>query len=158
MHHEIKHQRNEIRKLKDALLDKERAVRELQHRILRLENRDTTLSSDLNEAYGPVDPKNNPMIIESFTGLNNKSIDERLEHLEELSKIKTLRTCEEYRRYGISSSGFYEIDPDGSLIGHEPFQVYCNFDLGCHNKDFCIPTKICLLIFLLMYLERAGSI
>ena len=56
------------------------------------------------------------------------SVEERLEHLEELSKIHTLRSCHEYDEYGINTSGKYFIDPDGPLIGIEPFEVYCNFE------------------------------
>ena len=57
-----------------------------------------------------------------------KPTEERLQHLEELSKIHTLRSCHEYDEYGISTSGRYFIDPDGPLIGLEPFEVYCNFE------------------------------
>ena len=58
----------------------------------------------------------------------DKSVEERLQHLEELSKIHTLRSCNEYDEYGINTSGTYFIDPDGPLVGIEPFQVHCNFD------------------------------
>ena len=57
-----------------------------------------------------------------------KPTEERLQHLEELSKIHTLRSCHEYDEYGINTSGRYFIDPDGPLIGLEPFEVYCNFE------------------------------
>ena len=58
----------------------------------------------------------------------DKSVEERLQHLEELSKIHTLRSCNEYDEYGINTSGTYFIDPDGPLVGIEPFEVHCNFD------------------------------
>ena len=57
-------------------------------------------------------------------------IEERLSHVEELSKTKTLRTCEELLRHGVSKNGVYIIDPDGELIGHDPISVYCMFDDG----------------------------
>ena len=62
------------------------------------------------------------------TTIPDDSIEERLQHLEELSKIHTLRSCHEYDEYGINTSGKYFIDPDGPLVGIEPFEVYCNFD------------------------------
>ena len=50
-------------------------------------------------------------------------IEERLAKLEDLAKIGTLRSCYEYSQYGLKTSGPYMIDPDGGLIGQEPFQV-----------------------------------
>ena len=58
----------------------------------------------------------------------NDNIEERLAHVEELSKIKVLRTCEELARHGISTDGLYNIDPDGEMIGFDPIEVYCTFD------------------------------
>ena len=55
-------------------------------------------------------------------------LEERVEKLENLSKVGTLRSCEEYAAYGIVSSGIYPIDPDGILIGQPPFNVYCRFN------------------------------
>ena len=57
-------------------------------------------------------------------------IEERVSKLEQLARIGTLRSCAEYSRYGLKSSGMYNIDPDGPLLGSEPFQVYCNFETG----------------------------
>ena len=57
-------------------------------------------------------------------------LEERVEKLEELAKIGTLRTCAEYAQYGLKTSGLYMVDPDGPLLGHPPFQVFCNFDDG----------------------------
>ena len=50
-------------------------------------------------------------------------VEERLAKLEDLSKIGTLRSCFEYSQYGLKTSGPYMIDPDGGLLGQEPFQV-----------------------------------
>ena len=58
------------------------------------------------------------------------TLEERVEKLEELAKIGTLRSCAEYAQYGLKSSGLYLVDPDGPLLGHPPFQVFCNFDAG----------------------------
>ena len=63
-------------------------------------------------------------------------LEERVEKLEELAKIGTLRTCAEYAQYGLKTSGLYMVDPDGPLLGQPPFQVFCNFDAG---KDYFVP-------------------
>ena len=57
-------------------------------------------------------------------------LEDRVEKLEELAKIGTRRTCAEYAQYGLKTSGLYMVDPDGPLLGHPPFQVFCNFDAG----------------------------
>jgi len=83
-------------------------------------------------------------------------LEERVEKLEELAKIGTLRTCAEYAQYGLKTSGLYMVDPDGPLLGHPPFQVFCNFDDGTIinlnydltkflNKFFQGPLKLCTI-------------
>ena len=57
-------------------------------------------------------------------------LEDRIEKLEELAKVGTLRTCAEYAQYGLKTSGLYMVDPDGPLLGQPPFQVFCNFDAG----------------------------
>ena len=59
-----------------------------------------------------------------------KQRDERIEKIEQLVRIGTLRSCAEYARYGLESSGPFIIDPDGPLLGEKPFQAYCNFTSG----------------------------
>ena len=59
-----------------------------------------------------------------------QDLEERVSKLEELIRIGTLRSCSEYSEYGLKTDGFYNIDPDGPLLGHPPFQVYCNFTSG----------------------------
>ena len=63
-------------------------------------------------------------------------LEDRIEKLEELAKVGTLRTCAEYAQYGLKASGLYMVDPDGPLLGHPPFQVFCNFDEGKEETDF----------------------
>ncbi len=77
------------------------------------------------------------------------TLEERVEHLEELSKIKTLRTCHELAQHGVTTSGWYNLDPDGDLVGKQlrshiilyltlsnqltgkpPVEVYCDFQTG----------------------------
>ena len=50
-------------------------------------------------------------------------LEDRVAKLEDLAKIGTLRSCYEYSQYGLRKSGPYMVDPDGGLIGQEPFQV-----------------------------------
>ena len=58
------------------------------------------------------------------------SLEERIEKLESLAKVGTLRSCEEYANFGVRTNGKYNIDPDGPLVGEPPFEVFCNFDNG----------------------------
>ena len=60
-------------------------------------------------------------------------LESRVDKLEELAKIGTLRTCAEYAQYGLKTSGLYMIDPDGPLLGHPPFQVFCDFKSGRYD-------------------------
>ena len=71
-------------------------------------------------------------------------------HVEELSKIKVLRTCEELAHHGISTDGLYNIDPDGEMIGFDPIEVYCTFGAEGnvvteikHNQDNVIEAEKC---------------
>ena len=58
------------------------------------------------------------------------NFEERLEFVEEMTKVKTLRSCEELARHGIAKSGTYQIDPDGELISNDPIRVNCIFENG----------------------------
>ena len=75
-------------------------------------------------------------LIKLEENFNNKiaqmeeDIEDRVAKLEQLARIGTLRSCAEYSRYGLKSSGMFNIDPDGPLLGSEPFQVFCNFETG----------------------------
>ena len=70
-----------------------------------------------------------------------------MDKLEELSKIKILRSCYEYGMYGIDQSGMFYIDPDGELIGQEPFEVYCDFEDGStqvlHDHELTVEITPC---------------
>ena len=71
--------------------------------------------------------------MEKRLNMMQQDIEERVSKLEQLARIGTLRSCSEYAKYGLHSSGPYIIDPDGPLLGQEPFQVYCNFTSGLEN-------------------------
>ena len=57
----------------------------------------------------------------------SKDVNDELQYLKELSKLKVVRTCQEMYEFGIRTSNYYFIDPDGPLVGKEPIQVYCEF-------------------------------
>ena len=73
--------------------------------------------------------------------------EERIVHLEEVTKTKALRTCHELAKSGVTLSGDYFIDPDGELIGHEPIMVFCDFESGTtqvrQNKEFNLKIDHC---------------
>ena len=71
------------------------------------------------------------------------ALEDRVEKLEELAKIGTLRTCAEYAQYGLKTSGLYMVDPDGPLLGHPPFQVFCNFDAGTTRIKYYLWMMSC---------------
>ena len=58
------------------------------------------------------------------------NLEARVAKLEELTKVSTLRSCDEYAAYGLVTTGYYLIDPDGPLVGEQPIQVLCNFTSG----------------------------
>jgi hypothetical protein len=61
--------------------------------------------------------------------------------------VKVLRSCNELVAQGVSKSDFYEIDPDGELIGSPPITVYCNFDTGVteviHDSESMLKVEHC---------------
>ena len=75
------------------------------------------------------------------------TVEERLEKLEQLSKLHHARSCYELAEYGVSKSGPYTIDPDGRLIGQPPVEVFCDFNLGTtellHDKESEIVVEHC---------------
>ena len=80
---------------------------------------------------------------------DTKNVDDdwkpRVEKLEQLSKVKVLRTCQEYSERGITKSGIFTIDPDGDGVGFGPVDAYCNFQTNetsiFHDKEDII--KVC---------------
>ena len=76
------------------------------------------------------DFKNNSMKLNKLEKqiADEPNLDDILEKLKQLSRIGTLRSCEEYAAFGIRTSGMFPIDPDGILVGQPPFDAYCRFD------------------------------
>ena len=79
------------------------------------------------------------------TDVVNSSMENRLDHLEEIEKITALRSCSEYKNQGIDTSGNFMIDPDGLFQGVTAFMVFCNFETDTtevehdHEKLVDIP-------------------
>ena len=44
--------------------------------------------------------------------------------------ISVPKSCQGYQDLGVSESGLFMIDPDGTGTGNPPFQVFCNFETG----------------------------
>merc|ERR1711994_376267 len=59
-----------------------------------------------------------------------KDVNDEVEYLKELSKLLSVRTCDEMHDYGLNKSDYYFIDPDGPLNGEAPIRVYCDFTEG----------------------------
>ena len=85
--------------------------------------------------------------IKDFEAKVDDNLEQRVEKLEQLSKYKTLRTCQEYADRGLTKSGIYEIDPDGDGIGFAPITVHCNFATNetqiFHDKEDMIKIEKC---------------
>jgi len=86
----------------------------------------------LAEALGTQGADENDIFkkFESRISKMEDDLEERVAKLEDIIKVTTLRSCSEYSNFGLTTSGYYMIDPDGPLIGQEPFQVLCNFTTG----------------------------
>ena len=105
------------------------------------------------------DNENNQNLIERLDALETEvkqlrakkcdgddSLEKRVEKLEELSKFKTLRSCQELSNRGLTKSGLFDIDPDGDGIGYGPITVYCNFETNetsiYHDREDLIKVSI----------------
>ena len=125
----------------------EHDMEELMNRLKDMESSMSNMKEKLND------------YAEKLEG-EDPEIEARLTKLEDLAKIGTLRSCFEYSQYGLKSSGSYMIDPDGGLIGQEPFQVlrsvkkitfkiqvYCNFTTGAtevlHDTEVLTEVEHC---------------
>ena len=106
-------------------------LKDLKARVVQLEREVSALKDDKNDSQ--MDTEDN--------------LEGRVEKLEQLSKFKTLRTCQELASRGLTLSGLYEVDPDGDGIGHAPIQVYCDFQSNTtqvlHDKEEMIKIEKC---------------
>ena len=138
--------KSEFREFKADYLKKENEIDLLKRRVDVLErgcddtSKQPTLSTKKDNIHGS-------NLQQKHSNADNKTLEERVEKLEELSKINVLRSCHEYAMYGFTASGFYQIDPDGKMMGHAPFEAYCDFEAGTtqltHDKEFTVDIPHC---------------
>jgi len=123
---------NEVVNLKDRVANLEVTNSELKS-IIANDNIKSSMDSEVRTAVDDM--------------VQNKTLEERVSHLEDLAMIKSLRSCHEYSRYGITNSGLFTIDPDGDLVGLEPIEVYCNFQEQTtqvmHDHEFVVDIPHC---------------
>ena len=94
-------------------------VEQVQDTVQTLLNRIATLE----ERFGNSEKEISELKKNSGTKVLDIPIVERVEKLEQLSKYKSLRTCQEISNHGVTLSGMYDIDPDGQGIGYEPITL-----------------------------------
>ena len=58
---------------------------------------------------------------------SENNTEDRLSYLEDMIKLNVIRSCQEMLDFGIKTSNYYHIDPDGPLTGSQPFRVWCDF-------------------------------
>ena len=143
---------NETTEEKHSRLDID-ALRDVISRVQGMENEKNELRSqmtDLQNENHELRSQNHELRSE-MTYLKNemKDINAEVEHLKELSKLLSVRTCDEMHDYGVNKSDYYYIDPDGPLNGNKPIRVYCNFaeDFGftkiSHDSEHKIEITHC---------------
>ena len=114
--------------LSKQIEEKDNDIKLLDERISSLEKLNSKLQNLVQGTYPNTDMEE--VIQQSRPTLANKTLEQRVEALEEMAKLNTLRSCDELASYGISTSGIYQIDPDGEKIGDAPIEVFCNFTIA----------------------------
>ena len=74
-----------------------KAFKSLEKRVETLENENKDLKIE------------NLNLKDRIKTVENKDVEQRLAHVEEISKLKVVRTCEEMARHGVQASGRYLI-------------------------------------------------
>jgi len=125
----------------------------LSNEVVSLKDRVANLEATNSELQSIISNDNIKSSMDSETGtrvddmVQNKTLEERVSHLEDLAMIKSLRSCHEYSLYGITTSGLFTIDPDGDLVGLEPIEVYCDFQEQTtqvmHDKEYVVDIPHC---------------
>ena len=94
---------------------------DLELKYYQLERKLNTITDEYGQKFSRIINENHQ---------REQDLEARVAKLEELIRIGTLRSCAEYSQYGMKTDGLYMIDPDGPLLGHPPFQIFCNFTSG----------------------------
>ena len=81
---------------------------------------------------------------------NGNNTEDRLSYLEEMIKLNVIRSCQEMLDFGINTSNYYHVDPDGPLTGSSPFRVWCDFTEDgraitevLHNSEEAMKVEKC---------------
>ena len=90
---------------------------ELRSQMTDLENENLELRSKMEDVNDEVELLKDEL----------EDVNKEVEYLKELSKLLSVRTCDEMHDFGLNKSDYYFIDPDGPLNGEEPIRVYCDF-------------------------------
>jgi len=115
---ELSDVKDEIKHLKELLQWQTSMILDMQHHNSEF-NKDTRAWQGSSSAPPTVGPT---------TLTPGPDIESRIQKLEDLARVGTLRSCSEYAAYGIKTSGEYMVDPDGPLSGVPPINVFCQFD------------------------------
>ena len=91
-------------------LEEDFDIKDLIKKLQKMESNILNIKDDLEDRVARLE-------------VEDPELQDRVAKLEDLAKIGTLRSCYEYSQYGLKTNGPYLIDPDGGLIGQEPFQV-----------------------------------
>ena len=97
---------------------------ELQFEVKNLNNENSELRSDMKNLKNEMKDVNDEV---KHLKEELEDVNEDIEHLKELSKLLSVRTCDEMQDYGLNKSDYYFVDPDGPLNGEKPIRVYCDF-------------------------------
>ena len=126
---------------------------ELRCEIDHLNNKNHELRSEMESIWDEMKDltKKNHELKSDMETLKDKmkDVNDDVEHLQELSKILSVRTCDEMHNYGLRNSDYYFVDPDGPLNGEEPIRVYCEFtdNFGftqiSHDSEATIEVRHC---------------
>ena len=126
LENQVSQDQSKIKYLSDKVSQDQSKIRYLSEKV-------QTLEHQMNQAHSDQAPK--------------EPLEDRVEKLEQLSKYKTLRTCQELASRGVTLSGVYDIDPDGDGIGQPPIQAYCDFTTNTteifHDKEELLKIENC---------------
>ena len=99
----------------------------------------------LQKRYNNFQRRMNELEKGNGTNTSVQILQEHISKLEEITKVFALRSCHEYKSFGMRTSGSYYIDPDGREGAGSPFLVRCDLKSGTteimhdHKEKIIIP-------------------
>ena len=111
-------------RMEDLLMDVISRVQIMETEKNELKSQMTDLEKENHELRSKMEDVN-----DEVEGLKDEleDVNDEVEYLKELSKLLSVKTCDEMHDFGLNKSDYYFIDPDGPLNGEEPIRVYCDF-------------------------------